>query len=402
MWRMWTPPSKRSSRESSKGLPRRVPPGSPCAAGARPPERTWLCSKSRRGARVADPGTPASGAIKPDTCPLGTRCTRMCSSAPSCEDSRCTSGCASSVAAKRRTPSLGRRSGTLYSASRGKKPRRSVMVMTKSDMASPEFRSEGSSSKLTLRLKEVAVRLTRLNEHQLSSWGAKNVDTVREEAKARVQYTSARDKEPSEVVARAASWTPAVGQDVEDVDTTIEEVIERVLQGAPKEGPTRVTLCRRHSASRKDLVVLKEPQGSESGRPGDPCQWCHQARHVSTGHALYKDVFFCSVMRGQSVDQWLRKQRGGQAEDTIPRTTEWNLVQRLKREEAQEERDGDDEEAPRRKKSKPYKLRICQQCGQPKQKDYGHCQYGGQHYCALYGCKTARLWLAEKRQRKAP
>ncbi|XP_053732086.1 uncharacterized protein LOC128765389 isoform X3 [Synchiropus splendidus] len=270
------------------------------------------------------------------------------------------------------------------------------------DTTIEEFRSEGSSSKLTLRLKEVAVRLTRLNEHQLSSWGAKNVDTVREEAKARVQYTSARDKEPSEVVARAASWTPAVGQDVEDVDTTIEEVIERVLQGAPKEGPTRVTLCRRHSASRKDLVVLKEPQGSESGRPGDPCQWCHQARHVSTGHALYKDVFFCSVMRGQSVDQWLRKQRGGQAEDTIPRTTEWNLVQRLKREEAQEERDGDDEEAPRRKKSKPYKLRICQQCGQPKQKDYGHCQYGGQHYCALYGCKTARLWLAEKRQRKAP
>ncbi|KAM8852637.1 uncharacterized protein ACB058_011414 [Synchiropus picturatus] len=210
------------------------------------------------------------------------------------------------------------------------------------------------------------------------------------------------DHTTEEVVARAASWTPAVGQDVEDVDTTIEEVIERVVYGTPKEAPTRVTLSCMRSASRKDLAVLEEPQGSETGRPGDPCPWCHQARHISTGHAMYKDEFFCTVKQGHeghTVDQWQRKQYGSQVEDTIPRTTEWNLVQRLKREEAEEERDGDEEEAPRRKKSKPYKLRICQQCSQQKQKDYSHCQYGGKHNCVLYGCKTARLWLAEKRQK---
>ncbi|KAM8866871.1 uncharacterized protein ACB058_005053 [Synchiropus picturatus] len=230
---------------------------------------------------------------------------------------------------------------------------------------------------------------------------ARPVIQLRDMERAVNQELEDLDHTTEGVVPRAASWTPAVGQDVEDVDTTIEEVIKRVVYETPKEGPTRVTLSRRRSAARKDLAVLKEPQGSESGRPGDPCLWCHQVRHVSTGHAIYKDEVFCSIKHGQSMDQWLREQRGSQAEDTTPRTTEWNLVQRLKREEAQEERDGDDEEAPRRKKSKPYKLRICQQCGQPKQKDYGHCQYGGEHYCALYGCKTARLWLAEKRQ-KAP
>ncbi|KAM8867727.1 uncharacterized protein ACB058_005668 [Synchiropus picturatus] len=231
---------------------------------------------------------------------------------------------------------------------------------------------------------------------------ARPVIQLRDMERAVNQDLEDLDHTTEEVVPRAASWTPAVGQDVEDVDTTIEEVIKSVVYETPREGPTRVTLSRRRSASRKDLAVLKEPQGSETGRPGDPCPWCHQVRHVSTGHAIYKDEFFCSHKQGhegQSMDQWLREQRGSQTEDTTPRTTEWNLAQRLKREEAEEERDGDDEEAPRRKKSKPYKLRICQQCGQPKQKDYGHCQYGGEHYCALHGCKTARLWLAEKRQK---
>ncbi|XP_053724454.1 uncharacterized protein LOC128760806 isoform X1 [Synchiropus splendidus] len=53
-------------------------------------------------------------------------------------------------------------------------------------MASPEFRFEGSSSELTLRPTEDAVRLTHLYKQQVSSWDAKNVDTVRQEAKARV------------------------------------------------------------------------------------------------------------------------------------------------------------------------------------------------------------------------
>ncbi|KAM8852770.1 uncharacterized protein ACB058_011493 [Synchiropus picturatus] len=51
-------------------------------------------------------------------------------------------------------------------------------------MASPAFRFEGSE--LTLRPTEDAVRLTRLYNQHVSSWRAKKVDTVREEAKARV------------------------------------------------------------------------------------------------------------------------------------------------------------------------------------------------------------------------
>ena len=51
-----------------------------------------------------------------------------------------------------------------------------------------------------------------------------------------------------------------------------------------------------------------------------------------------------------------------------------------------------------KKERKPNKPRICQLCGQPRQNDYGHSQFGGEHFCALHSGITVELWLAEKRR----
>ena len=61
------------------------------------------------------------------------------------------------------------------------------------------------------------------------------------------------------------------------------------------------------------------------------------------------------------------------------------------------ERESGEEDRPNKKQRKPHKLRTCKLCGQPQQKDFGHSQSQGEHFCALYSGKSVQLWLAEKR-----
>ncbi len=89
---------------------------------------------------------------------------------------------------------------------------------------------------------------------------------------------------------------------------------------------------------------------------------------------------------GRTAGQWLEEQ--GSEEGDMPRTTMW----RLKRQAL------GPAPAP---VNKTGKVRVCQLCGQPAQKQYGHSQLdtprGREFFCALYEGKSLQLWLAEQR-----
>ncbi len=108
------------------------------------------------------------------------------------------------------------------------------------------------------------------------------------------------------------------------------------------------------------------------------------------GHAFYNVIVFCDMEEGpggRTAGQWLQEQ-SSQARN-IPRTTMWWL-KRLAQGLAP---------APVRK---PYTLRVCQKCGQPAQKQFGHSQLnrprGKEFFCALYEGKSLQLWLAKRRK----
>ena len=110
------------------------------------------------------------------------------------------------------------------------------------------------------------------------------------------------------------------------------------------------------------------------------------------GHTYFKGQFFCAPQggpEGQTAEQWLLEKRGPDA-GNIPRTPAWSLNKRWERESGEEDR-------PNKKQRKPHKLRTCKLCGQTQQKDFGHSQSQGEHFCALYSGKSVELWLAEKR-----
>ncbi len=73
----------------------------------------------------------------------------------------------------------------------------------------------------------------------------------------------------------------------------------------------------------------------------------------------------------------------------VPRTTAWR---RRKAEEAA---------AAARAQGLTPKIRrtpehlICQKCGQPKTKEFGHSQFRGVHFCAQASGKTVAQWLEE-------
>ncbi|KAK0132912.1 hypothetical protein N1851_031720 [Merluccius polli] len=149
--------------------------------------------------------------------------------------------------------------------------------------------------------------------------------------------------------------------------------------------PTRCTLHRRRVRAAQDVKVLEASRGMPAPTPGDPCDICGQARTLDGGHAYHGGVFFCAVEEGpggRTPQDWLRQRLGPDALGAIPRTTAWNQRSRLGR-----------RQKPGGKARKPHKLRICQLCGQPKQRDFGHSQHRGEHYCALHGGKTVELWL---------
>ena len=91
-------------------------------------------------------------------------------------------------------------------------------------------------------------------------------------------------------------------------------------------------------------------------------------------------MFYCKAadMHQKGPVQWLKEQ--GAFDDRslqVPKTTAWRM------------------KAGKESNTKGY---VCQQCGQPKLKEYGHSyQRGVGHFCALYECKSVELWLAEKR-----
>ncbi|KAK0132914.1 hypothetical protein N1851_031722 [Merluccius polli] len=144
--------------------------------------------------------------------------------------------------------------------------------------------------------------------------------------------------------------------------------------------PTRCTLHRRRVRAAQDVKVLEASRGMPAPTPGDPCDICGQARTLDGGHAYHGGVFFCAVEEGpggRTPQDWLRQRLGPDALGAIPRTTAWKQRSRLGR-----------RQKPGGKARKPHKLHICQLCGQPKQRDFGHSQHRGEHYCALHGGKT--------------
>ena len=156
----------------------------------------------------------------------------------------------------------------------------------------------------------------------------------------------------------------------------------------------RVTMYRRRKADERDREALRRHQaeGGSQSKPGGPCDICGGARTLQDGHAYFKGQFFCALQggpEGQTAEQWLLEQRGPDM-GMITRTTAWNLKKRWERESGEENRSN-------KKQRKPHKIRTCKLCGQPQQKDFGHSQSQGEHFCALYSGKSVQLWLAEKR-----
>ncbi|CAL8342402.1 unnamed protein product [Arctogadus glacialis] len=159
--------------------------------------------------------------------------------------------------------------------------------------------------------------------------------------------------------------------------------------------PHRVTLCRHKSRLREDTRVLEEHKGKPQCQPGDPCPTCGQPRTLDTGHALYKSSQYCQTEAGPgglTPRDWLISQHVPEDMWKVPRTTLWNIARR----KAGGQVGGSS--PPRRRKT--HKLRICQRCLQPAQKDFGHSRFDGEYFCSLYAGKSVDLWLAERRDSK--
>ena len=79
----------------------------------------------------------------------------------------------------------------------------------------------------------------------------------------------------------------------------------------------------------------------------------------------------------------------------VPRSAPW---QRKVREEKQRQVK---EMGIPKKSRKPFKHYLCQRCGQPKTREYGHSRFRREHFCSrAEGC-SVEDWLAEKRAHEA-
>lgn len=164
---------------------------------------------------------------------------------------------------------------------------------------------------------------------------------------------------------------------------------KEVLEGSQKK-PSRMTAWRRRKREEKDKKVLQEGQAAAAANPGDPCHICSSPRTLQGGHPLYNGQFYCENIDGlgsKTARKWLEEQACLAA---LPRTTAFNFAKRCKKWETE----------PPAKKRKQHKVRICQLCGQPRQKPYGHSQHKSEHFCALYECKSVEMWLAERREKE--
>ncbi|KAM9839434.1 uncharacterized protein ACBR49_016466 [Aulostomus maculatus] len=167
--------------------------------------------------------------------------------------------------------------------------------------------------------------------------------------------------------------------------------------------PTRVTLQRRKKKEAKDRELLA--QTDQAMAPGNPCNVCGQPQHLDSDHAFYRGRFFCPMEdKGKRTsEQWLRQQWESNS-PSVPRTTSWRIRKRV----GEEQEEG--RQVPARKTHKPHKIHICQLCGLPMTKDYGHSLFSGltsggggkttERFCAMSQGLHPDLWLARKRARQ--
>ncbi|XP_055362010.1 AF4/FMR2 family member lilli-like [Betta splendens] len=133
----------------------------------------------------------------------------------------------------------------------------------------------------------------------------------------------------------------------------------------------------------------EEPQEETHEERQSQCRNCGLPRTLSKGHAFYKGHFYCTHTAGpgaKSANEWLKEQEEKEA-PKIPRTTAFTMRKKWENEHSFK---------PPENRRKPNKLRICQLCGLPKHKDYGHSQHQSEHFCAFYAGKSVELWLAER------
>ncbi|KAG9278285.1 hypothetical protein AMEX_G6129 [Astyanax mexicanus] len=158
---------------------------------------------------------------------------------------------------------------------------------------------------------------------------------------------------------------------------------------------TRATVWRRKRSLEEDKKVLQKIRYVYTQKPpGFLCHLCGQPRRMEFGHVTYKGKSFCSTASGQSAPDWLAEQKwvdGSCRGRNVPRTTAWNTQKRRQREQEAEEF------GVRLKDRKRPGFHICNLCGQPRQKDFGHSRYKGVPFCSLYEGISVEEWLAKQR-----
>ncbi|XP_036439120.1 uncharacterized protein LOC118816696 [Colossoma macropomum] len=171
---------------------------------------------------------------------------------------------------------------------------------------------------------------------------------------------------------------------------------KRRRKGSKPVPVTRCTVYRRKKTVEEDNRILEEAGTvhHQQAPAGLPCNLCGQPKRLEFGHATYKGTSFCSNTSGQSAHDWLTEQRRKAGENKgrrIPKSTAWNMKRRRQKEQEAEEL------GISLKERKRPGYQICQLCGQPRQKAYGHSRYKGVPFCSAYEGKSVELWLAEQR-----
>ncbi|XP_028648230.2 nematocyst expressed protein 3-like [Erpetoichthys calabaricus] len=82
------------------------------------------------------------------------------------------------------------------------------------------------------------------------------------------------------------------------------------------------------------------------------------------------------------------------AQPSVPRTTAWR---RKKKQEAEELAQQQGIPPKQRKKVEAF---VCQRCGRPKTKEFGHSRFGRETFCSTSAGRSVQEWLEEKRRAK--
>ncbi len=66
-----------------------------------------------------------------------------------------------------------------------------------------------------------------------------------------------------------------------------------LLHPSASRTPSRCAVYRRKRREEEDRRVLSMAEKSTQRKPDDPCYICGLSRHLDSGHALYREEFFC-------------------------------------------------------------------------------------------------------------